>query len=412
MKRAERYLIIQTKRVLRCFPAVFLMTLILLAAVGLVGKGVIQEKLSDDKKSMVKIGVVGDVTDSYLGIGVMALQHLDSSRFSIDIQMMEEETAKKALKTGDLSAYLVIPAGFVDSVVSGENFKITYYTKNSQMGIGTMLMNELSAIISDFITKSQNAIYGMQSLCREYGYDDIYWDATNELNLKYIDMILARTDFFDVEVLGVANQLSMVGYYISGLTVFFLMIWGVNGCPLFIRRDLSLAKMLKTNGMGPFPQIICEYIAYLLLMTVSLVVIFALLGGVCEITEFSVPEWGRAELSKVMAFGVSLIPVACMLTAMALCLHELTENLISGMLLQFLVSVSMGYVSGCFYPNTFFPVVIQKIGQFLPSGVAIEYASQSLRGEIGVGICLALAGYMILFVAAVYLLRFRKLEKN
>ena len=412
MREAGRYLFIQTKRVLRCFPAVFFMTLLLLAAVGLVGKSVIEEKLSDDKKSMVEIGVVGDVSDSYLGIGVMALKHLDSSRYAINIQMMDEAEAKSALQAGDLAAYLVVPAGFVDSIVSGENLKITYYTRNSQMGIGTMLMNELSVIISDFITKSQNAIYGMQSLCRTYGYDDIYWDATNELNVRYIDLILSRTDFFEIEVLGVSNQLSMVGYYICGLTVFFLMIWGVNGCPLFVRKDFSLAKMLKINGMGAFYQILCEYLAYLLLMAASLVGIFALLGGICGMAEFSVPEWGKADFETILSFGVSMLPAACMLTAMALCLHELTGNVISAMLLQFLTAASLGYLSGCFYPNSFFPAAIQKTGQILPSGVAIEYASQSMRGEVSAGILLALTGYTALFLMAIYGLRRRKLAKN
>ena len=139
--------------------------------------------------------------------------------------MLEEEEARKALLAGELTAYLVVPEGFVDSVGRGENYSIKYYAANGQAGIGTMLMHELAMIISELITKSQSGIYGMQSICKEYGYHDIYWTATNDINMQYINLLLNRPQLFEVEILGVSNHLSTVGYYICGFTVLFLMIF-------------------------------------------------------------------------------------------------------------------------------------------------------------------------------------------
>lgn len=403
---------VQLKRVLRHLPAVFLVTFVLVGALGLVVKGVLSEKLSDDKQTMVEIGVCGDIQDSYLGIGIVALQQLDSSRFAINFHMLEEEEAREALENGELTAYLVVPEGFVDSVVRGENYSIKYYAANGEAGIGTMLMHELAMIISELITKSQSGIYGMQSLCLELGYRDIYWDVTNDLNMQYINLLLDRPSLFEVEILGVANQLSTQGYYICGFAVLFFMIFGINGCPIFVRKDMSLSKILTTNGVNALTQVLVEWIAYLCMVLCCMLSVFALLGGICEFANLRVPEWRTVDFERVFGFGLSLIPILIMLTAMSFLLHELTDNIISGMLLQFLVAVGLGYVSGCFYPSSFFPETVQWIGKVLPSGAALQYASGCMREEISAGIIVAVVAYTIFFLGAVWWLRSRKLAKS
>lgn len=400
------------KRVLRHLPAVFLVTLVLVVTLALVVKGILAEKLSDEKQAMVEIGVCGDIQDSYLGIGVLALQQLDSSRFAINFHMLEEEEAREELLAGNLTAYLVVPDGFVDSVVRGENYSIKYYAANGEAGIGTMLMHELAMIISELITKSQSGIYGMQSLCRDLGYHDIYWDVTNELNMQYINLLLDRPGLFEVEIVGVSNQLSTQGYYICGFAVLFVMIFGINGCPIFIRKDMSLAKILTSNGVGAGWQVIIEWITYLCMVFVCMLSVFALLGGACEYMDFSVPEWRSVDFERVFSFGMSLLPVIIMLTGMAFFLHEVTDNIISGMLLQFLVALGLGYVSGCFYPSSFFPESVQLLGKNLPSGVAIQYASGCMKDELSVGVVLGVIAYTVLFVGAAWLLRDRKLARN
>lgn len=403
---------IQLKRVLRFFPAVFLVTLLLVGAVVLVAKGVLSEVASSDKQAMVEIGVCGDIQDSYLGIGIVALQQLDSSRFAMNFHMLEEDEAREALLAGELTAYLVVPDGFVDSVVRGENYSIKYYAANGQAGVGTMLMHELAMIISELITQSQSGIYGMQSICNEYGYYDVYWTATNDINLQYINLLLDRPRLFDVEILGVSNNLSMVGYYICGFSVLFIMIFGMNGCPIFVRKDMALAKILTSNGIGAILQVVIEWVAYLILVLVCMLSVFALLGGACEFIDVSVPEWRSVDFERVFSFGVSLLPVMLMLTTMALFMHELADNIVTGMLLQFLATLGMGYVSGCFYPSSFFPEGVQMLGRILPSGVAIRYASGSMLDSLGIGVVLAIFLYTMLFLVATWLLRRGRLAKN
>lgn len=393
-------------------PAVFLVTIVLATSVAVIAKGLLAEELSDDNRKKVEVGICGDLTDSYLGIGVVAVQQLDSSRFAINFHTLEEEKAREMLLKGELTSYLVIPEGFVDSVVSGENFSVRYYTSNSQMGLGTMLMNELANVISELITKSQSAIYGMQNLCEDYERYDIYWDATNELNLEYIDIILSRQLLFEVEILGVSNDLSLQGYYICGFAVLFFMMFGINGCPIFVRKDMSLARLMSANGVGSLFQVLVELLTYLILVSVCMLSVFAVLAGVCQFAEVQVPEWRNVDFATVFGFGVALIPAVFMLTAMAQLGHELSGNIVSGMLIQFLLTLSMGYVCGCFYPASFFPEGIQLLGKLLPAGVAMKYAAGCMLDEVNVLSVMGIFFYMALFVVLTWILRQRKLEQR
>lgn len=392
-------------------PIVFCVTLALFAGIGLVAKGAAEKVLSDEKKQIVEVGVVGDLSD-YMGIGILALQKLDSSRFTVHLNVMEEEEARRCLQEGELKAYFEVPEGFVESVMMGENRKVKYYTGNGQPGLGTLLLNEFSSVMSELLTKSQNAVYGMQSLCQVYGRQDFFWQATEELNILLIEKVLTRQDIFEVETIGVSDELSLVEYYICGFTVLFFLLFGMNGCFLFIREDASLEKLLAAKGMGASCQILSEWIAYCILMIVTMLGVFALLGGVVSVLDLQPLglEWLDAQM--VLSYGISMIPVMLMLTAMALLGHELAEHMVSGILLQFLLTISMGYISGCFYPNTFFPQSVQKLGKLLPSGVGMRYAAQILKDETDAFACAWLIGYLLFFLGMLLFVRKRKLLRN
>ena len=48
------------------------------------------------------------------------------------------------------------------------------------------------------------------------------------------------------------------------------------------------------------------------------------------------------------------------------------------MLLQFLNAAVQGYLAGLFYPSSFFPEGMRRLGSLLPAGVSMDY----LRGVL------------------------------
>ena len=148
MTRFRIYLLAQMKRVKKALPAVLIMTLLLTGCIALISKVMLMADSSSEKKQKVQIGLVGDISGSYLGFGISALQHLDSSRFAIEFIEMEEEEARDRLNHGTLSAFVIVPEGFVEAAVRGENMPLTYVSTSGSLRLGSMIMNELVNTIS------------------------------------------------------------------------------------------------------------------------------------------------------------------------------------------------------------------------------------------------------------------------
>jgi len=88
-----------------------------------------------------------------------------------------------------------------------------------------------------------------------------------------------------------------------------------------------------------------------------------------------------------------------MITIMHMAIYELIQNPVGAILALFLISIFLGYLSGCFYPNYFFPDLIQKIVLYLPVGTGFSYVRQAMTGGISIlDFCIVLT-YIIAFFA-------------
>ena len=76
-----------------------------------------------------------------------------------------------------------------------------------------------------------------------------------------------------------------------------------------------------------------------------------------------------------------MLPVVMLFAAMQLLLYEWISNPVTGILIQFLGAAGLGYLSGCFYPITFFPAEIQILAPYLPTGAAMRYSGALMTGQ-------------------------------
>ena len=396
------YFMTQCKRIIKIFPSVLITTVILVCGLALLAAALLQLETVQEKKQKVEIGLVGNTEGSYLGFGIKALQSLDSSRFAIDfLEMGSEREAKEALEKGEVSAYVLIPDGFVDALVRGENMPITYVTSAGAAGIGSMVMNELVETISDLITKSENGIYGAQRFLREQGREDIYWEASDRLYLKFLDLILGREMVCELELTGVSGGLAVTEYYTCSIMILFLLFWGIAAAPFLAQREFYLSKLLRAKGLSAGGQILAEYGAYTLLLSGSFLLVKAFAGvlaaGMGAVT-FSRPLW-----------FLGMLPVVLLFAAMQLAVFEWIPNPVTGALIQFLGALGMGYLSGCFYPVTFFPAGIRLLAPFLPTGAAMEYSGKMMLGRTAIGELAVMGLYGAVFFLIAVLLRRRRL---
>ena len=127
MSRGLKYFEVQLKRVMRTFPRQLIVNLLVCLCVGALMVVFIRDGLSAQDGQKYRIGVVGDMSDSYLGFGITALQSLDDSRFMIELVTMTDEEAIEAFEKGELYAVVEIPDGMMEAIESGANDKRISY---------------------------------------------------------------------------------------------------------------------------------------------------------------------------------------------------------------------------------------------------------------------------------------------
>lgn len=403
MRRTAAYFLAQLKRVLRLLPLQVVVGIVICACVG-VPAAVLVAREADERQDRYRIGLVGDVSDSYLGFGFAALQTMDDSRLMIELQEMSAEEAEEALLRGELTAVVRVPEDFVDSIVSGENDTyVTYMTAQGQKGIGTMVMGEIAEVASTLVTASQSAIYGMQRTLYEQGSVDQIGPETDRLNLMLINYVLSRSGFGEVEVLGYADGLSLEAYYFCRILLLLLLLAGLSGSVFFLSRKTALNGMLKAGGVGALPQILGEYLAYLGFLCTGFVFPACLLTMGLDRETVSLPEWVGRGAAPFLALLPSLFLTAAMFVALQLFLYELADGIVNGLLLQLISGVGMGYLAGYFYPSAFFPARLRFVGELLPAGAAARFVEDGFLGRnaggAGAAVFVWLTAFLLLAAA-------------
>lgn len=393
------YFYIQFKRALKFLPVLIIVTLVSWGCIGIFAALYLgsDEMQADTQK--YRIAVVGNTSDAYLGFGISALSVLDDSRFMLEFPAMTEGEARKALMKGEITAYAKVPEGLVESIVYGQNDKlVTFVGATAQKGITGILAEKLTEEASTLVVRSQSAIYGMQRILHNNGMGDKWQDATLSLNLRLIDMVLNRTKLCKLEILGRANGVSAGEYYFCSMLIFFLLLSGIHYSPLLGRRGRDLMRLMASKGVGPLRQVAGEYLAFLFISLCCLLGVFAILLPVFGSGVLKFAEWNGMNTGELAVFYIRLIPVAAAFASMQFFLYESVSGMVNSILLQFVVCIGMAYLGGCFYPSGMFPDALKRIGEILPSGLALRYADVGLSGGIALSAGVGLLLYLTVFL--------------
>lgn len=374
------YLGMQLKRGLKLYPSILIITFILVAGILLSAFAVMHTASGDEKKQIIKVGVVGNVDDTYLGIGVYAIKNMDSSRFYIDLVEMSEDEAILALEKRKIAGYVFIPDGFVKSITQGKNNPLTYVTNDDPDGFGNIIENEIVMMVSDLVTESQKSIYAAIKLARDTGSDKELNKKIDKLNLSYINYALNREKTYELVLTGVQDDLSYGGYYICAIIAFFLMIWGISCNSLLAEKNYDLQRLVSVRGIGAFYQVFTKLFCFFALTVLTALIFGFAFGIVASNFDLGVAETETSNAFSASLFVIKIIPVTLMFAAMHVMLYEVFSASVGSIFIQFIIAIGLGYVSGIFYPNTFFPESVQEFASYLPSGAGFSYIRKNMSG--------------------------------
>lgn len=406
------YIITQMKRALRLLPLAVISSILILLGLGLTAFMLFKPDEMAQGKKKIEVAVVGNTEESYLGFGIGMLNNLDSSRVSINFSYMSEDEAKDKLLKGEVSGYIVVDDDFIEALGRGENIPIKYVTQKDG-GLIEMVARDTAGVISSIIVNSEKAIYAMQAYMNINGREDEIAAHTKNMNNNFLSIVLSRKNIYDVNIADGLRGASTLEYYSSGLMIFFTFLLGIGSGLFLVKTDKALYRLLYIRGHNAVSQVLGEYIAFSMILMVSVFTIFLSISVVILSAHIDINASYENFSISALEFVVRFIPVIFMLSAFIFLIYELAGDIISSVIAVFITAISLAYISGCLYPADFFPKAVRNISALLPLGAALRYMLGAFAdSNKSVLYTVVLFIYILAFLILSFILRKQRLEKN
>ncbi len=407
MKR-KMYFALQLKRVLLKFPSILAVIIPTLVCTILAAAMILGNSRGNESSTKVSVGVVGNTTDTFFNIGIDVIKNIDDSRYYIDIISMSKQEAEESLSNEEIIGYVEVPENFIYSIAAMDNVPAVYYLPNKPESLGTALTKEVMDTVAVYITESQKVVAGLSDFIKSNGLK--YGTSLDDISIDLMtNAILPRNNLYETEFTGVSDNLSTGMYYITGFLLFFMLLSGVTFSSVLIKKDRTMSKLLYSRGFGSIRQVICEYTVYVLILTVLFLILSVIFGIVAGFVDMGIRELKFVNAADCVFFILRIIPVILSICAMQFFMYEAVKGIVPAILLQFLTAVILGYLSGCFYPNYFFPESVRNIIELLPSGAGFTFMRRCVLSEFPIITFAVLIVHTFIFLAASVFIRRKRL---
>ena len=156
-------------------------------------------------------------------------------------------------------------------------------------------------------------------------------------------------------------------------------------------------------------QILCEYTVYVAVTLITLLALALVFGIVLYNVSIGITEFEAMGIFSLIGFIFKILPVILAICAMQVFMYEIVSGTVSSLILQFLCAIILGYLSGCFYPNYFFPDSLRNVVDILPTGAGFAYMRRALIYESDISNAVLLLVYAVIFIALSCVIRKKKM---
>ena len=110
------------------------------------------------------------------------------------------------------------------------------------------------------------------------------------------------------------------------------------------------------------------------------------------------------QLSAVQLI-TAFLPATALVCAFNMFIFEITDKIVTGILLQFFSSLFLSYMSGCLYPIDALPSTLQRVAPYLPTGSIRMWLECVLADLVNLERVLGVAFYTVLFLILASIVR-------
>lgn len=256
------------------------------------------------------------------------------------VKESDQQGTIKQIKQGKLSTYIVIPKGFANTLMSGQQAQIHfYYDGTSQSAQAVQPVRQvLTSIISQF---QQNKL--QQSLRQ-----------ANMTNQQIKQLLQSPIKIDDKEQKG--SAVNAITQIVPGYTVMFVFFIIISISRAFIKdRESGMLSRLMSTPMTRFDYLLGMWIPYIIMTLIQVVVLFGFGHFVYHLNIGNLPAIILVTLVMSL-FATSLGLVVSFLSK--------SEQLAVG--ITQIITMGGAVLGGLWFPLDLLPPFIQKIALFIP----------------------------------------------
>ncbi len=219
------------------------MTVLLVGAFALTYKTDEQENAI--RKPNITIGVVDNDGSIYSSFILDYFKKTPTILKFANIVISSEKELKEQFDNGELLAYIVVPEGFADKMMSTDFVSMDISINTSNLMYSVLLKNMLDSY-GGYITNVQTVAGGLYQIGKIEGMSKEAFKSMNwSTSLELVQLALSRESFFEKTEVEDMSSTPILQYY----------IWAILTLLLFLTATITGGRFLKERQLGTYERL-------------------------------------------------------------------------------------------------------------------------------------------------------------
>lgn len=377
MKLFFLYLRLQLKLYKKLLPKIALTMLISVLLLG--GVALLFHTINPVKTNTIRIGIVAQKDEPYLNWIVDTIQEAKSAKYTCELTYNDEDNANRKLQSGELTAVFVIPKNYIYSIIQGDTQPVIIRFGKGQSGITSFLVRLLSDAAADIMLHTQAGIYAMDDY---YIRKHLSGMQTSEalLNINYLQQALTREKLFTLEEAEGTGTLQSGTHYFAVIFLLFFLCMGMCVGKQLLPEPKTMQAKLSAIQLGKTAQAMARLCALLAVYCILYALLACVATLIFKLYRSPLPDTAGYTVAQWLGLWLCMLPSLLLICTILQCIFVWADDLVSGLLFLFFAILFGGYLSGYFYPLSFFPDVLLRLSPYLPTSCLYRYLAACLSG--------------------------------
>lgn len=381
MKRYSKLISLEWKRALKVLPLMLAETLILCVFLGMFLFLCQKLFFADSFLQRIPIGLVMEEENKMTELALSYLEGMESISSACEFRKMSPEEGQRALERGEIAALMVLPEEMMEAILDSRNYPVkVYFPRNSSLG--ALLIKELTDAGAGMLSVAQAEIYAAYDMNFSLGNPEELSKLEKDINLFNMKFAMARERLIRTRTLQISEEIPLMTHYLASGITLLLMLWGI-ACGRFLKGDnQAFGRQLLRAGVRRWQWMLAKLSGTLLVLGIGAICIFGLLAVLLPKLGMSGMPGIEAGITAAGLPGLAIM-LLCIAALLLFC-YQAAPGRSSGMILTFIITIVIIFISGGFIPAVFLPESLNSLAKWLPGNAFIQVIA-SLLGAFDTG---------------------------